>query len=197
MSLHYDESRPSSLQRQYAAQRRDARVRMGFIQVRKTTVVHKPPLEMEVNYWPPTYWGMFSEWDISIPQLEIATTDKTLDVLDRVHTVREIQDTVCRVSKLGRNDLLSSRRAYHIVNPRHVAVALCHILTRESKVGIGRLFNGKDHSTIGHSIEKMEPVMAKIEMAIATETLAQIVQAALRECFKIYPPMVCRHGARP
>lgn len=191
----YDESRPSALQRKFASQWREARDRIDRKPKAKPVLLYVQP-PRPIDYWPPTYWAMPPEWNITIPSLDTATTDRTLGILDRLHTVREIQDAVCKVSKVGRNDLLSPRRAYNIVNPRHIAVALCHILTRESKVGIGRLFNGKDHSTIGHSIEKMEPVMAMIEFEIATASLPQIVQSALRECFKIYPPMICRNGAR-
>lgn len=192
MSLHYDESRPSLLQRQYAGQRRDARSRLGyFTKPQSPAPQPRPQVIRPTEYWPPAYWGLGDDWNIQIPEIVDALTLSPIPVMDRVFSIREIQDTVCQVAKVGRNDLLSMRRSHNIINPRHVAIALSKILTQDSLNGIGRQFRGKDHSTIKNSVDKMQPVMEEIEWVIATGSLSKMVASALQVAMRMYPLSPC------
>jgi chromosomal replication initiator protein len=47
------------------------------------------------------------------------------------------------------------------VIPRQIAMYLCRKLTSASLLEIGDKFGGKDHSTVLHSIKKVEEKMSK------------------------------------
>ena len=50
----------------------------------------------------------------------------------------------------------SKKRSANLAFPRQVAMYLCRKLTDESFPKIGIEFGGKDHSTVMHSVEKIE-----------------------------------------
>ena len=50
----------------------------------------------------------------------------------------------------------SKKRSANLAFPRQVAMYLCRKLTNESFPKIGIEFGGKDHSTVMHSVEKIE-----------------------------------------
>ncbi len=54
------------------------------------------------------------------------------------------------------SDMKAKSNAKPIAFPRQVAMYLCRKLTRLSYPEIGRLFNDKHHSTVMHSVEKIE-----------------------------------------
>jgi hypothetical protein len=90
-------------------------------------------------------------------------------------TVREIQKAVARIYEVQILDMLSRQRHVHIVNARHTAMALCRHLTTRSFPEIGRLFGGRDHSTVIHACVKYQTIFDRILPAPATE--AEIGQA--------------------
>lgn len=57
---------------------------------------------------------------------------------------------------IGRDDLISSRRAASSIRPRHMAMFLCKEMTLNSLAEIGRRFGGRDHTTVRHAVIKME-----------------------------------------
>src|SRR5690606_56865 len=59
--------------------------------------------------------------------------------------------------------LVSKRRTRELTVPRQVAMYLIRELLDVPLVEIGRLFGGRDHSTVIHSIEKVEQEMAEDE----------------------------------
>jgi chromosomal replication initiator protein len=54
------------------------------------------------------------------------------------------------------SDMKAKSNAKPIAFPRQVAMYLCRKLTNLSYPEIGRLFNDKHHSTVMHSVEKIE-----------------------------------------
>ena len=54
------------------------------------------------------------------------------------------------------SDMKAKSNAKPIAFPRQVAMYLCRRLTSLSYPEIGRLFNDKHHSTVMHSVEKIE-----------------------------------------
>lgn len=54
------------------------------------------------------------------------------------------------------SDIKSSRRIRSIMQPRQIAIYLSRKLTDFSLVSIGEKFGGKDHTTVIHSIKKVE-----------------------------------------
>jgi len=79
-----------------------------------------------------------------------------IDHEDRVITIENIQKFVADYYKLKLADLKSRNNSKSIAMPRQVAMYLCKSLTRASLPEIGRSFGGKHHSTVIHSIRKVE-----------------------------------------
>jgi chromosomal replication initiator protein len=74
----------------------------------------------------------------------------------------KIEDILKVVSKhfnVGRNDLLSARRAREVVVPRQIGMYLAKKLTARSLPEIGRRFGGRDHSTVLHAVRKIDGQM--------------------------------------
>lgn len=74
-------------------------------------------------------------------------------------TIRAIQAVTCRFYGVSMTDLLSRRRSKRISFPRQVACFLSKEITRQSLPEIGRRFGGRDHTTILHSIRKIEKML--------------------------------------
>jgi chromosomal replication initiator protein len=71
----------------------------------------------------------------------------------------EILKTVALHYGLRVSDLKAKTNAKPIAFPRQVAMFLCRRLTGLSYPEIGRLFNDKHHSTVMHSVEKIEKMI--------------------------------------
>ncbi len=82
--------------------------------------------------------------------------------------IEDIQRIVGRQYNVSRADLLSSRRTANVVRPRHIAMYLAKILTLRSLPEIGRLFGGRDHTTVLNAVRKMENLVS-IDGAFAEE----------------------------
>jgi chromosomal replication initiator protein len=90
-------------------------------------------------------------------------------------TLEAIQDAVCSVYAVRRDDLLSSSRAERVVRARQMAMYLARQLTGMSLAEISRGFN-RDHSTVAHAIRAVE---AKLEPGSETSLRVHTVHAAL------------------
>ncbi|MFZ2588219.1 chromosomal replication initiator protein DnaA [Paucilactobacillus nenjiangensis] len=71
-------------------------------------------------------------------------------------TVDVIQEKVAAYYNLSVADLRGKKRVKQIVVPRQIAMFLTRDLTDNSLPKIGEAFGGKDHSTVLHSIDKIE-----------------------------------------
>ena len=78
---------------------------------------------------------------------DLARSDK------RVITADTILDEVCSRFSISREEITSTRRSRDIAQPRQVAMYLCRKLTGMSTTQIGRLFGGRDHTTVMHSLD--------------------------------------------
>lgn len=67
-----------------------------------------------------------------------------------------IQSEVERFFGITHEDMISSKRSKGITNPRHIAIYLSRYMTEESLESIGKKFGGRDHTTIMHSVNKIE-----------------------------------------
>jgi chromosomal replication initiator protein len=79
-----------------------------------------------------------------------------LDHDDRAVTIEQIQKFVAEYYQLKLHDLKSRNNSKSVAMPRQVAMYLCKMLTHASLPEIGRSFGGKHHSTVIHSIKKVE-----------------------------------------
>jgi chromosomal replication initiator protein len=74
---------------------------------------------------------------------------------ERVVTIEIIQKFVADYFQLRPNELKSRNNSKSIALPRQVAMYMCKTLTRASLPEIGKAFGGKHHSTVIHSIQKI------------------------------------------
>jgi chromosomal replication initiator protein len=79
-----------------------------------------------------------------------------LDHDERALTIEQIQKFVAEYYQLKLNDLKSRNNSKSVAMPRQIAMYLCKMLTHASLPEIGRSFGGKHHSTVIHSIKKIE-----------------------------------------
>jgi chromosomal replication initiator protein len=79
-----------------------------------------------------------------------------IDSDDKAVTIEIIQKSVSDYYNLKLADLKSRNNSKSIAMPRQVAMYLCKMLTHASLPEIGRSFGGKHHSTVIHSIRKVE-----------------------------------------
>ena len=70
--------------------------------------------------------------------------------------VHRIQKIVSEYFQISVEDIRSKKRSSNISYPRQISMYLCRVMTNESFNNIGIEFGGKDHSTVMHSVEKIE-----------------------------------------
>jgi chromosomal replication initiator protein len=84
-----------------------------------------------------------------------------LDHEERAVTIEMIQKHVADYYNLKLADLKSRNNSKSVAMPRQIAMYLCKSLTHASLPEIGRSFGGKHHSTVIHSIRKVETLRKK------------------------------------
>ena len=92
---------------------------------------------------------------ISLPLAEEVLRD-IIDHSDKVITIEMIQKLVAGHYNLKVADLKSRNNSKAVTLPRQIAMYLCKSLTGKSLPEIGRNFGGKHHSTVIHSIRKID-----------------------------------------
>ncbi len=75
---------------------------------------------------------------------------------DRAITIEIIQKHVADYYQLKLSELKSRNNSKSVALPRQIAMHLCKMLTNASLPEIGKSFGGKHHSTVIHSIRKIE-----------------------------------------
>jgi len=94
--------------------------------------------------------------------------------------VHRIQKIVSEYFQISVEDIRSKKRSSNISFPRQIAMYLCRTMTNESFPKIGTEFGGKDHSTVMHSVEKIET-----EIKNNLKRLLLIPEATVRSSFAI------------
>jgi chromosomal replication initiator protein len=79
-----------------------------------------------------------------------------LDREEKAVTIEIIQKFVADYYNLKMADLKSRNNSKSVAMPRQIAMYLCKSLTNASLPEIGRSFGGKHHSTVIHSIRKVD-----------------------------------------
>jgi chromosomal replication initiator protein len=75
---------------------------------------------------------------------------------EKAITIESIQKYVSDYYQLKPSELKSKNNSKSISMPRQIAMYLCKSLTHASLPEIGRSFGGKHHSTVIHSIKKVD-----------------------------------------
>ena len=83
---------------------------------------------------------------------------------DRRVTVEEIQKKVSEYFNIKLSDMVSIRRSRVVARPRQVAMYLSKTSTPKSLPEIGKLFGGRDHTTVIHAVKKVEQ-LCEIDIA--------------------------------
>jgi len=84
-----------------------------------------------------------------------------LDHDERAVTIEIIQKYVADYYNLKLVELKSRNNSKSVAMPRQIAMYLCKTLTNASLPEIGKSFGGKHHSTVIHSIRKVEAMRQK------------------------------------
>ncbi len=98
--------------------------------------------------------------DISLP-LAQDVLKNILEHEQKAVTIEIIQKFVADYYNLRMVDLKSRNNSKSVAMPRQIAMYLCKLLTPASLPEIGRSFGGKHHSTVIHSIRKVEDLRKK------------------------------------
>jgi len=98
--------------------------------------------------------------EISLP-LTQEVLKNVLDHDEKAVTIEAIQKFVADYYNLKMVELKSRNNSKSVAMPRQVAMYLCKALTHASLPEIGRSFGGKHHSTVIHSIRKVEDLRKK------------------------------------
>ena len=101
------------------------------------------------------YATMFNASDININLAIDALKDYLSKSSFTKNNIQKITQVVCEYSNITIAELKSKKRKASITFPRQVAIYLCRTLTDESLPKIGIQFGGRDHTTIMHSVDKI------------------------------------------
>jgi chromosomal replication initiator protein len=75
-------------------------------------------------------------------------------------TIEQIQRAVASSYRITLGELVTKSNARQYSLPRQVAMYLCKQMTKHSFPEIGRAFGGKHHTTVMHSVEKIETLVS-------------------------------------
>jgi len=75
-------------------------------------------------------------------------------------TIDHIQKAVASNYRITLSELVAKSNARQFSLPRQVAMYICKQLTKHSYPEIGRAFGGKHHTTVMHSVEKIEALIS-------------------------------------
>jgi len=92
-------------------------------------------------------------------------------------TVERIQKLVCDHFQVKLSELKSKKRSRSVVIPRQIAMYLARKYTHHSLPDLGEAFGGKDHTSVLHSIRKVEKMLKEDEeMQRTVEKLERLLE---------------------
>lgn len=112
-------------------------------------------------------WRTYIEACHAQAQKDKEHTAKVL-AAERQVSVTIIIETVARFYDKRPDQLISATRSRPLLKPRHVAMYLARKLTKRSYPELGRLFGGRDHTTIIHACQKIA-AMVQMDGAVARD----------------------------
>ena len=98
-----------------------------------------------------------------LPISKMLAQDAMKNIIDKEHaegiTIERITKTVASHFKLTVDEIKSKNNSRAIAVPRQVAMYLCKRMTKHSFPEIGKEFGGKHHTTVMHSVGKIESLV--------------------------------------
>lgn len=111
--------------------------------------------------------------------------------------VVDIRNAVCAALNMQVSEISSVSRARTVTVPRQVAMAICRHLTRASTIVIGKLFGGRDHTTVIHAAKRYATIIAEVEAEIGIDApIADWISRAITKAIAAEPPSIQRQIAR-
>jgi len=100
----------------------------------------------------------FCEFNCISPSISIVNSALGDFISSKNRTVdsTKIISCVCKFYNIEKDDLLGKARKRELVLPRQIAIYLIREQTNKSLPEIGKIFGGKDHTTILHAQKKIE-----------------------------------------
>lgn len=105
--------------------------------------------------------------------------DLVFERAEPVVRVDDIQRIVAKRFNITQQDMVSKRRTRAIARPRQISMFLCKVLTPRSLPEIGKLFGGRDHTTVIYAIRKIQELINRD--AKMAETVADLKRACLEQ----------------
>ena len=90
-------------------------------------------------------------------------------------SIETVQKAVADFYYLGVSDLKGKKKNQKIVYPRQIAMFICREMTDYSTTEIGEAFGGRDHTTVMHSIQKIQ------DLLISDPTLDSTIESLKRQ----------------
>ncbi|MGA2192055.1 MAG: helix-turn-helix domain-containing protein, partial [Nitrospirota bacterium] len=98
---------------------------------------------------------------------------------DKVMGLDEIIKLVSEHYQLKVSELKSKKRTKNLVHPRQIGMYLCRTIGGASLPEVGRVFGGKDHTTVLHACRQVEDRKSKdIKYDAEVESLAKTIKGA-------------------
>ena len=114
-------------------------------------------------------------------QITIDMTEKAISEViqskDKVISSQYIQEVVGKYFNIDPQDLIGQKRSANITFPRQIAMYLCRNVANLSLPQIGKDFGNRDHSTVMHSVSKIEK---EIETKNNTKLIVESVEKILK-----------------
>jgi chromosomal replication initiator protein len=92
-------------------------------------------------------------------------------------SIRRIQNVVAAQYKVKVDSLVARSNVRNVLLPRQLAMYLCKRLTKKSYPEIGRQFGGKHHTTVMHSVQKIDRLVASdVDIRGTVDKLVEVLQ---------------------
>jgi chromosomal replication initiator protein len=117
-----------------------------------------------------------------LPLSKTLAQDAVRNVLRREEesgiSIRRIQNVVAAQYKVKVDSLVARSNVRHVLLPRQLAMYLCKRLTKKSYPEIGRQFGGKHHTTVMHSVQKIDRLISSdVEIRGTVDKLVEVLEA--------------------
>ena len=113
--------------------------------------------------------------ELKIEDVEEMFTSKQEEIKNEL-TPDKIISVVCDYFNISKDDITGKKKNKEIVEPRMIAIYLISELLNLPLVNIGKLFGGRDHTTIMHARDK---ISADIKVNRKTQTLVNEIKNIL------------------
>lgn len=120
------------------------------------------------------YAGIHGKHFASITDAEEALKDEQTE--KEALSADDIIDAVCDYYKISKQDMTGKKKNKEVVDPRQICIYLITELTDLPLTKIGSYFNGRDHTTIAHSRDKIyESIKTNNRLKVTINDLKNLI----------------------